>query len=139
MSEPPQLFAWSVDEHYKFTHLDTVNISKSAKKTPQHNDRPRWILDRLSTNSYACRHPSSTSLLLSFPFSEPKTGPGEGIAQVRQLNFTDIGIGVTDLVVPIDHVQVYLAIPKVGVLNGLDVGERLGDELLSVYEKLSLG
>lgn len=29
MSEPPQLFSWSVDENYQFTHLDTVNISKS--------------------------------------------------------------------------------------------------------------
>lgn len=27
MSEPPRLFAWSVDENYQFTHLDTVNIS----------------------------------------------------------------------------------------------------------------
>jgi carboxy-cis,cis-muconate cyclase len=27
MSEPPQLFSWSVDENYKFTYLDTVNIS----------------------------------------------------------------------------------------------------------------
>ncbi|KAF5534416.1 muconate cycloisomerase I [Fusarium mexicanum] len=24
MSEPPQLFSWSVDENYQFTHLDTV-------------------------------------------------------------------------------------------------------------------
>ncbi|CAJ0546932.1 Ff.00g015590.m01.CDS01 [Fusarium sp. VM40] len=30
MSEPPQLFAWSVDEQYKFTHLDTVNITSSS-------------------------------------------------------------------------------------------------------------
>lgn len=35
MSEPPQLFAWSVDEQYKFTHLDTVNISQSPAKTFQ--------------------------------------------------------------------------------------------------------
>lgn len=28
MSEPPRLFSWSVDEHYRFTHLDTVNISR---------------------------------------------------------------------------------------------------------------
>jgi carboxy-cis,cis-muconate cyclase len=35
MSEPPQLFAWSVDEQYKFTHLDTVNISNSPAKTSQ--------------------------------------------------------------------------------------------------------
>ncbi|RGP72457.1 hypothetical protein FSPOR_2668 [Fusarium sporotrichioides] len=30
MSEPPQLFSWSVDENYKFTHLDTVNITSSS-------------------------------------------------------------------------------------------------------------
>jgi carboxy-cis,cis-muconate cyclase len=35
MSEPPQLFAWSVDDQYKFTHLDTVNISKVPAKTSQ--------------------------------------------------------------------------------------------------------
>lgn len=27
MSEPPQLFAWSVDEKYQFTHINTINIS----------------------------------------------------------------------------------------------------------------
>ncbi|GES63192.1 lactonase, 7-bladed beta propeller [Aspergillus terreus] len=30
MSEPPRLFAWSVDEDYHFTHLDTVNITSSS-------------------------------------------------------------------------------------------------------------
>ncbi|EXL70862.1 hypothetical protein FOPG_13350 [Fusarium oxysporum f. sp. conglutinans race 2 54008] len=30
MSEPPQLFSWSVDENYQFTHLDTVNITSSS-------------------------------------------------------------------------------------------------------------
>ncbi|KAL5363246.1 Lactonase, 7-bladed beta-propeller-domain-containing protein [Aspergillus floccosus] len=30
MSEPPRLFAWSVDENYRFTHLDTVNITSSS-------------------------------------------------------------------------------------------------------------
>ncbi|CEI65627.1 unnamed protein product [Fusarium venenatum] len=30
MSEPPQLFSWSVDENYKFTYLDTVNITSSS-------------------------------------------------------------------------------------------------------------
>lgn len=27
MSEPPQLFSWSVDENYQFEHLNTVNVS----------------------------------------------------------------------------------------------------------------
>ncbi|KAB8263544.1 Lactonase, 7-bladed beta-propeller-domain-containing protein [Aspergillus pseudonomiae] len=30
MSEPPRLFSWAVDKDYKFTHLDTVNITSSA-------------------------------------------------------------------------------------------------------------
>ncbi|GAB1205321.1 hypothetical protein APSETT445_003994 [Aspergillus pseudonomiae] len=30
MSEPPQLFSWAVDKDYKFTHLETVNITSSA-------------------------------------------------------------------------------------------------------------
>ncbi|KAF5246895.1 hypothetical protein FAUST_1080 [Fusarium austroamericanum] len=30
MSEPPQLFSWSVDANYKFTYLDTVNITSSS-------------------------------------------------------------------------------------------------------------
>ncbi|KAF5682135.1 Muconate cycloisomerase 1 [Fusarium circinatum] len=30
MSEPPQLFSWSVDENYQFTHIDTVNITSSS-------------------------------------------------------------------------------------------------------------
>ncbi|KAF5679218.1 muconate cycloisomerase I [Fusarium heterosporum] len=30
MSEPPQLFSWSVDKDYQFTHIDTVNITSSS-------------------------------------------------------------------------------------------------------------
>ncbi|KAH7123303.1 hypothetical protein B0J13DRAFT_511604 [Dactylonectria estremocensis] len=30
MSEPPRLFAWSVDGDYQFTHIDTVNITSSS-------------------------------------------------------------------------------------------------------------
>jgi carboxy-cis,cis-muconate cyclase len=29
MSEPPRLFSWAVDENFEFTHIDTINISKS--------------------------------------------------------------------------------------------------------------
>ncbi|XEU99320.1 hypothetical protein FSHL1_004607 [Fusarium sambucinum] len=30
MSEPPQLFSWSVDENYQFTYLGTVNVTSSS-------------------------------------------------------------------------------------------------------------
>ncbi|CAI6080447.1 unnamed protein product [Clonostachys chloroleuca] len=30
MSEPPQLFSWSVDENYQFEHLNTVNVTSSS-------------------------------------------------------------------------------------------------------------
>uniref|UniRef100_A0A8H7N759 Muconate cycloisomerase 1 n=1 Tax=Bionectria ochroleuca TaxID=29856 RepID=A0A8H7N759_BIOOC len=30
MSEPPQLFSWSVDDNYQFEHLNTVNVTSSS-------------------------------------------------------------------------------------------------------------
>ncbi|KAL4919642.1 hypothetical protein BDW62DRAFT_209592 [Aspergillus aurantiobrunneus] len=30
MSEPPRLFSWSIDEEFRFNHLDTINTTSSA-------------------------------------------------------------------------------------------------------------
>jgi hypothetical protein len=45
MSEPPQLFSWAIDENWEFTHLDTVNISKSNNLLIETN--AYWLLKLL--------------------------------------------------------------------------------------------
>lgn len=88
MSEPPRIFSWSVSENFEFTHMDTVNISKSKFLPSKLPLSASWGLFSLLTIPW-CKATSSCYFSDNGDYVFTAGGPGARINALTE----DGGIG----------------------------------------------